>query len=316
MGEKLNFDKERAADAILRAFVFAYTHNQSLANVYNQLLDSINNDQNPENSQKNNERRKILEKCRALFYDSSKKMQLDSAISSYNKKMLEKNGTPPTDSQIAKMILACFPDMIWGDGKRTYNMTSLVSKDIAVKPGVPRKVFFEPCRLPKEKSAKYPHITMRNKQGDSISIIYLGCLHYETSFMTEYMYNFRIHRNVDGEKKVYEVFTDLNINEIPNDSELAHVVFRHLLSKENLELSKVNGYIGDITSSKVSQSSLEIGEESFTPSHYKYQATKNYALEYAGERIEAVKEYHKQQQSQKNATVQSPNKDSDSEPDL
>ena len=62
MENKSNFDRESVADMMLRAFVTAYTHNRSISNVYNQFLDSINNDKKPEN-RKNNEQRRIYENC-------------------------------------------------------------------------------------------------------------------------------------------------------------------------------------------------------------------------------------------------------------
>ena len=121
MENKLIFDRENVADMILRAFVTAYTHDKSISNVYNQILDSINNDKRPENRKNNEVRRKILEKCRDLFKDSSKKVKIDEAISLYRTEILSKAGIQPTDSEITKMLLRSFSDSIWGDDKRKYN---------------------------------------------------------------------------------------------------------------------------------------------------------------------------------------------------
>lgn len=313
MEKKSNFDRESVADMMLRAFVTAYTHNQSISNVYNQFLDRINNDKKPENRKNNQERRKILEKCRDLFKDSSKKGKLDEFIALSRSQTLAKTGIQPTDSEITKMLLSYFSDEIWGDDKRKYNMSSLESKGmLTVIDGTDKKVIFKPY-IPQKNTPDElpPHITLSNKYGDSIDIEYMGCLHYKTRSSNEFLYKHRIYRNVDNEQKIYEVFSNIDINELPDNKELRYAVFTELLSKNNIENSYTDGYIGEISNSRVTETPLKVGEEITTPGHYKYQITPNYALEYNGERIEAVRAY-KQQEAAKSTPIV----DKDSEPEL
>ena len=312
MENKLIFDRENVADMILRAFVTAYTHDKSISNVYNQILDSINNDKRPENRKNNEVRRKILEKCRDLFKDSSKKVKIDEAISLYRTEILSKAGIQPTDSEITKMLLRSFSDSIWGDDKRKYNMTSIASTGMLTNiDGTNKKVIFKPYEPPKNNpDERPPHITLSNKYGDSISIEYMGCLHYKTLSSNEFLYKHRVYRNVDNDPKVYEVFSNIDINTLPDNNELRYVVFTELLSKNNIENSYTDGYIGEISNSKVTGTPLKVGEEIITPGHYKYQITPNYALEYDGERIEAVRAYKQQEANKNNPTVA---KDSDTE---
>ena len=323
MENKSNFDRESVADMILRAFVTAYTHNKSISNVYNQILDSINNDKKPENRKSNEQRRKILEKCRDLFKDhpkkddsekdDSKKLTLDEAINLYRTQIFTRTGIKPTDSEIAKMLLSTFSDKIWGDDKRRYNMSSLATKGMLANiNGTDKKVIFKPYMPPKNKPEEHPpHITLSNKYGDSIDIEYMGSLYYRTLTSNEFLYKHRIYRNVGDDQKVYEIFSNIDINELSENKELRYVVFTELLSKNNIENSYTDGYIGEISNSKVTETPLKVGEEITTPGHYKYQITQNYALEYNGERIEAIRAY-KQQEADKSKPVV----DKDSEPEL
>lgn len=321
MEKKSNFDRESVADMMLRAFVTAYTHNQSISNVYNQFLDSINNDKKPENRKNNELRRKILEKCRDLFKNTSKKdddkenkkLTLAEAIALSRSQTLAKTGVQPTDSEITKMLLNYFSDEIWGDDKRRYNMSALATKGMLTNiSGTDKKVIFKEYTPPKDKpEERPPHITLSNKYGDSIDIEYMGCLHYKTRSSNEFLYKHRIYRNVDNDPKVYEVFSNIDINELPDNSELRYVVFTELLSKNNIENSYADGYIGETSITKGTETPLKVGEEKVTSGHYKYQITQNYALEYDGERIEAIRAYKQQEANKNNPVV-----DKDAEPEL
>ena len=98
---------------------------------------------------------------------------------------------------------------------------------------------------------------------------------------------------------------------MPDNKELRYAVFTELLSKNNIENSYTDGYIGEISNSRVTETPLKVGEEITTPGHYKYQITPNYALEYNGERIEAVRAYKQQEAAKSNPIV-----DKDLEPEL
>lgn len=288
------FNRELSAEMILQDFVVAYTHGRNITEQYSKFLSKINEDNKPENIESNIQRRKIIEKCRDLFKDFSKKKALDEKIAQFRNETMKNTGIQPTDSEITKMILQTFSDAIWGDGKRKYNMSQIASK------GMVNNVVFVPFNSKNNDNTRPPRIRLRNKSGDSIVIEYMGCLHYDTLSTNEYLYKHRIYRDVDKCKNIYEIFSNLDINQLPEDNELRYVVFTELLSKNNIENSYADGYIGEISTTENSKEQLKTGKERMTSGFYRYQVTSKYALEYNGERIEAIRTY-KQQEANKNS---------------
>lgn len=316
MDNKSSFNRELSAEMILQDFVNAYTHGRSITDVYEKFINKINDDTKSENRENNSQRRKILEKCRDLFKDLSKKKEVEQRISFFREEAIKNTGTQPTDSEITRMLLQSFSDSIWGDDKRKYNMSSLATTgSVTTVKFYPYKntdkkedeVDSEPYNST-EKDEKPPHIIISNKYGDSIYIEYLGYLHYETLSSDEYIYKHRICRKVDDNENTYEIYSNIDINELAENKELRYVVFTELLSKNNIENSYSDGYIGEISNTSKSPKQLQVGEESETDGFYRYQVTSNYALEYDGEKIEAIRAY-KQQEANKSEMKDASNND-------
>ena len=77
MEKKSNSNRKLFAGLVLPTFVCAYTHNSSVTNVYEQFIERLNQDTDPDNRARNEERRKILENCRDLFKDIPTKKEID-----------------------------------------------------------------------------------------------------------------------------------------------------------------------------------------------------------------------------------------------
>lgn len=299
MENKSYFNKKLSAEMILQDFVVAYTRggSDSVTQQYNTILKQLDEDKKPENLEDNLQRRKILEKCRDLFKDISLKRNLDEKLDLYRNEMMESTGAFPTNAEIAKMLFQEYSDTILG-GKRRYNMASLATTDTVTKVDFEE---FNP-KNPKEKAFR-PPFTLRSKtkKDDFIHVEYLGRLHYYTGIIDDYIYKYRIYRNVNNVKKIYEVFSNIDGNQLESDKERRHVVFTELLSQNNLENSFANGYIGEVTTPKDSQTPLKVGEEITIPGYYRYQVTKNYAIEFDGTRIEAIQKYQQQELNKDNS---------------
>lgn len=304
MENKANFNKNRFATMILQSFIATYINGHNVANAYDRIFAQIDNDKNVDNAKNNEERRKILEKCRDLFKDTSLKKRVDLEIERFRNHILSTKGRVPNNEEVAKRILECFSDVIWCNAKRTYNMSNIatngmISTKKMTNGSTEKEVWFESFKMEQQKhgnnnpKAVVPSVTLKNSRGNSIIIEYMGALHYNTLSSNEYIYKHRIYKSHGTSSyRVYEKFSNIDINALEKDSELRKIVFSELLSDDNLELSSADDYIGEIAYSK---SSLQPGEELLTPSHYTYQITPTRALIYDGERIEAIRAYKQQE---------------------
>lgn len=332
MENKPNFNKDYFAVTILRAFTTVYLHNHNVSDAHYMLLNKLNNSNTPETREK----RRIINKCRDLFMkiedpDTKKEKAppVDSVISAYRAESNANIGRNPTDSEIAKKLLECFSDELWSDNKRSYNMSQIASRGMVSVRTTPegsleKDVWYESFEEEQKKLGNNnkdklpPSITLRNIRGNSIIIEYMGTLHYSTQSADEYIYKHRIYKSIDDSEnsyKVYEKFSNIDINALEENPELRKVVFSELLSTNNLEHSYADDYIGEINSPKLSSKPLKPGEEITLPGYYKYQITPNYALIYDGERIEAIRAYN-QQEAQKTKRQSQEQSKSDSEPEL
>lgn len=100
----------------------------------------------------------------------------------------------------------------------------------------------------------------------------------------------------DNKVKEYVVFSDIDIDKMKIDEEYREVVLGELLSKNNLEFSNCQGYIGTIYSTRSNLDQMKPGEEREDGRYgdYEYQATRNYQVRYTTEEISAVMEYQQE----------------------
>lgn len=177
-------------------------------------------------------------------------------------------------------------EIVLSDWKRTYNMSKLASKGMVStvqrSDGTTRKdITYTPgYTMSKD---------ITDLLGNTISIHHIGRLDYKCDpSSNNYISMFRVSKHVKDEMIMDPcvVFSNIDMNML-DDQSYREVIANTLLSKDNIELSQADGYIGEIHS----QSTLNVGEEKFVPGFYTYQASPEYALVYDGEKIEAVKAY-------------------------
>lgn len=310
MENKSNFDKSLFATIALQKFILYYTRGGNVEDVYNNLLNQV--------STGNVEGRKIIENCKNLFTTDSTQKETDStqkevdlAISAIRTEMNTTKGRNPTNAEITKWLIQCFPEEIFGVDKRTYDMSRLPAKGMLRTIRTPQGsilkdvgyVSFEEVQQKKQnkdgKKIKPPEKFLKDKYGIPIHIQFMGCLAYRTPHYRNYIYKHRITKTVNGIKQEYEKFTNIDIRALYYDKELGDVVVSELLSEKNLNRSNADDYIGEIHE----QSSLKPGNEKFESGFYTYQITSKHALLYNGECLEAVRAY-KQQEAQKRAPEQ------------
>jgi len=314
MEKKSNFNKNISAVTALQKFVAYYRNGYNVLDAYEDLLNRINNDKNPQNINDNMERRKIIEKCRDLFKDISMKEKLDAEIAYFEKEMISATGKKPTTSQVAKDLFQTFSEELMGIAKRTYDMSELSSNNmlsLAKRPDgtVQKAVAYASFDEMKQKiqsnykrEIQAPEKILQDKYRNPIHIQFMGCLTYKTRSTNEYIYKFNITKNVNGKEKSYEIFSNIDIfaSNMKNSKEYGDIIASELLSDNNLERSNADGYIGEIHP----QSALEPGDEKFDGGIYTYQINPKYALVYNGERIEAIRAYKQQEMMKKSAQAQ------------
>lgn len=192
-------------------------------------------------------------------------------------------------SELSRELTESLSEIVFGDLKRTYNMSKLASNGmvstVQCSDGTTRKDI-----------TYAPNYTMSKNitdlLGNTISIHHVGRLDYKCSPSSDnYISMFRISKHAKDEMIMEPcvVFSNINMNML-DDPSYREVITNTLLSNNNIELSHADGYIGEIHS----QSTLNVGEEKFVPGFYTYQASPEYALVYDGEKIEAVKAYKKE----------------------
>lgn len=130
--------------------------------------------------------------------------------------------------------------------------------------------------------------------GETISIHYIGLLDYKcnpsaNNYINTYIVSKHVKDEMVMEPRV--LFSNIDMNLLDNP-DYKDTVANTLLSKNNIEFSHADGYIGEIHP----QSTLKPGSEQFSSEFYTYQISPKYALVYDGEKIEAVKEAQNQEQ--------------------
>lgn len=198
-------------------------------------------------------------------------------------------------NELAKQLTGVLSETFFGDNQRRYNMMKisshgLVSTKVAPDGSIKKDVVFVPDNK--------PTVDIEDINGNTVSIHLVGRLVYHCNPSGDnYIYAYYVskHSNEEIIMNPKLVFSNIDINELDDNPEYSDLVANMLLSKNNIELSQVGGYIGEIHQ----QSSLPVGKENRSPGFYTYQMSQEYALVYDGEIIEAVTAYQEEQQKAK-----------------
>ena len=316
MENKSNLNKELFVTIALQKFIIDYRRSNTVDGAYQNLLALNKN---------NPEKRKILENCKNLFESDSTQKEVDLEIATIYSEANATKGRNPTDSEIAKWLIKCFPEEIFAVNKRTYDMSQIETKGMLSTKKTPQgnvlKIvgyvsFEERQKKHNQGNVKKapPKKVLKDRHGNTIEIELMGWLAYRTPSSDEYLYKHSITKTVNGvRQEPFETYSNIDIVAMDYSKEYCTLVVSELLSEKNLTRSNASNYIGEI----FEESSLEPGEEKFDLGLYTYQMSPNYSLVYNGERIEAIKAYT-QQLAKKRAIEQAKDTKSQSgdEPDL
>lgn len=197
------------------------------------------------------------------------------------------------------MLTSILSETFFSDGKRTYNMLKFASNGMI-------STITNPDGTTKKAVAYIPDnkmpVDITDLLGDTIHIHNIGRIEYKCNPSGDnYIYAYRVSKHSDKEILMTPrvVFSNINVSMLDN-SEYRSAVANILLSKNNIELSQVGGYIGEISL----QSTLNVGEEKSEPGFYTYQVSPKYALVYDGEKIEAVQAYQKENEKTEKVVIQ------------
>lgn len=245
------------------------------------------------NTSENLEKRKILEKCLALF--RSQKFKEHVRREKKERGILEQTEVTRENrlenlrriASYSEELTDRLSEIVLGDLKRTYNMSDICTAGM-LKTGLPVKL--HPVSNGLASCAQ-------DDLANTITIEHIGELTYETLSSNESISQYKVTKKMPhNEIHTYEVFSYIDLNEFDVNPEYRQIILGTLLSNNNLEFSNANGYIGKIQNTSDSQTQLNVGEEIYGDDYYRYQVSPKYSLEYNGERIEAIKTYIEQQE--------------------
>lgn len=293
------------ARMVLPAFICAHNWNSDIRAVYSRFMAKLNNDKNPDSRAQNDERRKILENCLNLFTDVALKKEIDLEQDLLKKEInLAENRTGdyerrPTYNEVTKRLLSVFPEKIFGDNKRTYNMSGMYNDGLVQDHKTPNGSTLKCVRVIPVTGAHIPSWSYQDHYGRLISLRLIGRLEYISgNGVQEYIGQYRVSIFKDDQidDDEYTVYSNIDSDKMASDTRYYSTVFNELLSKNNMELSNSCGYIGEIVESKNQKKKLAVGEEHNENGFYRYQINPQYTLLYDSEHLSATIDYVKQQE--------------------
>lgn len=309
MEHKKNSDCNRNvfAQMVLPAFICAYIWKSDIRTVYSKFISKLNSDKNNDHRAQNDERRKILENCLTLFTDIKMKKQIEAEREALKKQLneFEHRGPDyerePSHSELAKRIISAFPERLFGDNKRKYDMSHKYSSGIIAARKAPDGSTVKGVKLVPVGGIHTPSWCLQDNYGRLISIHLIGRLQYLNGFGEGgYLEQFSVEisrANSDEDEDEYIVYTNINMVEMGENFRYTDLVIKELLNKNNIELSNACGYIGEITSTKGESKKLSVGQEfDDEGGFYRYQVAPDYALMYDPEQLSAVVDYVRQQE--------------------
>jgi len=197
-------------------------------------------------------------------------------------------------------LLTVFPEILFGDDKRKYDMSHKYIPDLLATLKLPDGSSGYMVKVKKEENPQ-PPIPLKTDYGRTIYLSKIGTLHYLLgSKADDYLSQYQITISRDGIEKYedqYIVYSKIDLNKLTENSIYRSLIINELLSKNNIELSNASGYIGEIEPTHGENNQLSVGEElDADGGFYRYQVSPNYALFYDPQHLSAVVDYVKQQE--------------------
>lgn len=275
----LSTSRREFAETVLTSFVHARKQESDVGALYKKLRSRVPDD----NSSQNIVKGKILENCFALFQNTQ-------AMEKFDEDKLP-------DEELAKKIMDTFSERILGDAKRKYDMSDKYSKGM-----IDSKSFrFIP-------SSVYDELYLKDDNSNAkIMLCRLGKLTYGTaSIGNESIDKYAVSLLEDGiVTQSYEVFSDINFDELLKNKEYHQAVLDGLLSINNIELSNACGYIGEIDDPNTSyEQQIGVGEEVDDGyGTYRYRVSEEHHLVFESEPATAVMMWVKSQELNKKEEI-------------
>ena len=209
--------------------------------------------------------------------------------------MLERTYKMFTDEEVKKIIINnnvsfkqfinIYGEKLLGDNKRQYDMSDRFNEQL-----------HETGRsLYTQSRGKGVH-TYFDSEGKEIIIQEIGCLTFEEwNGVNSEIYKYRVQKQSDvNTYKECEVFTNIKFILMEN-MEYRAAVLEELLSRNNIELSNVGGYIGEIEKAPIDEKEFGRGKEKVMAGNYCYRITPDYMLIYRSAELDAVVRYHRKE---------------------
>ena len=183
-------------------------------------------------------------------------------------------------TELSQELANKLAEFVFSDQKRTYNISSILTST-----GHLNKE--KDIRFKLEKGALK---NLTNILGNSIFIRDIGFLHYHVGPVSdEYIYAYLVSKHI-SEQDGKVVFSNIDLNKLDENPNYAYAVANTLLTDDNIEFSKADGYIGEPSS----QGGLKIGTETYDTANYTYQISSTHALVAQSDRIEAIRTYFRE----------------------
>ena len=270
----LSTNKRDFSQIVLESFVDSYIQKSDLRALYDKLRARIPND----NTLQNTERRKVLENCLDFFNNVKNRNILNQQINTNDLKQQSKE-------ELAETLLQRFSENILGDHKRKYDMSHKYCEDML------DLRTFDYIQSPVE----YDGPPLKYDNSDiEIKISRLGRLSYKTNTLADDSIDrysiLVLEKNIPIQE--YKVFSDINLEKLATDIHYRQAVLGELLSKNNIELSNTNGFIGVIDEADTDyKPQLKIGEElddGYSTYRYRCPSSEKHHLVYQTEPVTAV----------------------------
>lgn len=182
-----------------------------------------------------------------------------------------------------KQFISKYGEKILGDNKRKYDMSDRFNPSLIAYQD--REIDARKVKYIPEEGIEHIYL---DEEGKEVSIQEIGKLYFEEwNGVKSSVSKYRVIKQLaEGAHQTSEVFSNIKIIEM-EDPEYREAVLGELLSKNNIELSKTGGYVGEITDVPTSER-LKVGGEKIIAGDYFYRVNPQYMITYHSEEIAAA----------------------------
>ena len=262
------FNRMRFLQELIRDFIIRKGRSDvdRTYNGYMRFLEELKQ-RKPEEAE---ERKAILDKVYKMFSDSE------------IRQIVSKKGI--TVQRFMKEFVPKYGEYILGDNKRKYDMSEMYDRTIIASKKDNKSERDITYRGYDRKQGIVDHV-YSDTEGNSITIQRIGNLDFTTfNGVKDYISKYRVTR---GDGSIVEVYSNIVFPQM-DDPMYRQAVLYELLSRNNIELSKAGGYVGEIVKLTEGDKSLQIGNTRETTLNYLYRINSEYAIEYRASDLSAV----------------------------